>query len=402
MGYGRPMRGLVVVVAALLALAPAAHADVTIGSELPLTPKTTKACDGGCTVSTTLIPGRETIAPAGGGIITRWRIRAGAEVVPVRLVVLSRPMGSTGPGQAVRSSVSVTPAPNTSTIYETDLLIAAGEYIGIHCCPTGEVGSYFTATTGVTTSLWSPSIATSGVSAPATPDDGTEVLVQADIEPDRDGDGSGDDTQDDDDDADSVPDATDACPTRAGTGADGCPVAVAQPAPRVNTSPVVRFRTPLSGTAVKASQAIELDVADDAGNPTVTVFDDDGTICSLSGPPYNCAWRPTGADVGRATLLASAVDSDNRSTLGIVRVRVAKFEADLTRRVRGRRVTGRLVLPGAVGRSLGCRGEVTVRRGKSRRTVALKPNCTYSAQLPRGRGQVRARFAGNPVVEPAT
>ena len=76
-------------------------------------------------------------------------------------------------------------------------------------------------------------------------------------------------------------------------------------------------------------------MADDAGNPTVTLFDDDGTICSLPGPPYTCTWRPTGADVGRATLLASAVDSDNRSTLGIVRVKVARFEADLTRRCAG-------------------------------------------------------------------
>ena len=106
--------------------------------------------------------------------------------------------------------------------------------------------------------------------------------------------------------------------------------------------------------------------------------------------------------MGRATLLASAVDSDKRSTLGIVRVRVARFEADLTRRVRGRRVTGRLVLPAAVERALGCRGEVTVRRGRRTRTVALKRNCSYAARLPKGRGKVRARFAGNPVVEPAT
>lgn len=132
------------------------------------------------------------------------------------------------------------------------------------------------------------------------------------------------------------------------------------------------------------------------------MFDDDGTICTISAPPYTCTWTPTGADVGRATLLASAVDSDNRSTLGIVRVIVARFRADLTRRVPGRRVSGRLLLPATVERALGCRGSVTVRRGRTARTVALKRNCTYSARLPRGRGRVRARFAGNPVVEPAT
>jgi hypothetical protein len=170
----------------------------------------------------------------------------------------------------------------------------------------------------------------------------------------------------------------------------------------VNTPPVVRFRTPASGIAVRESQTIELEVADDAGNPTVTLFDDDGEICVLSGPPYNCTWQPTGADVGRATLLASAVDSDGRSTLGIVRVRVARFPAKLTRRVRGRQVIGRLVLPAVVEKSLGCRGEVTVRRGRRSSTVALKRNCTYSARLLRGRGALRARFAGNAVVEPAT
>ena len=132
------------------------------------------------------------------------------------------------------------------------------------------------------------------------------------------------------------------------------------------------------------------------------MFDDDGTICTLRAPPYSCTWRPTGADVGRATLLASAVDSDNRSTLGIVRVTVARFEADLTRRVRGRRVTGRLVLPGGgrAGARLPGRGDGAAR--PETRTVALKRNCSYAVRLPRGRGKVRARFAGNPVVEPAT
>jgi hypothetical protein len=83
-------------------------------------------------------------------------------------------------------------------------------------------------------------------------------------------------------------------------------------------------------------------------------------------------------------------------------VRVSRFAADLTARRRGRRVSGRLVLPAAVPRSLGCTGEVTVRRAKVRRTVKLKRNCTYSVRLPRGRGTPRARFAGNTVVAPAT
>jgi hypothetical protein len=235
-----------------------------------------------------------------------------------------------------------------------------------------------------TSERWAPPLGATPLAPTSTGN--FELLVSGDIETDGDGDGFGDETQDD-------------CPTVAGVEPLGCQAP--PPAPRVNQPPVVRFRTPASGTAVKASQTVELEVADDAGAPSVTVFDDDGQICALSAAPYTCTWSPTGADVGRATLLASAVDSDGRSTLGIVRVRVARFRADLTRRVRGRRVTGRLVLPAAVQKSLGCRGEVTVRRGRATRTVALKRNCTYSARVGR-RGKVRARFGGNPVVEPAT
>jgi Big-like domain-containing protein/thrombospondin type 3 repeat protein len=303
--------------------------------------------------------------------------------------------------------------------YPARIPVRPGDRIALECCDGG--GTFFVPSAG-STDLWQPPIGEGALVPAPTATEANETAISADIEPDGDEDGYGDETQDNcpantnpgqedtngdgvgnacDGDGDGVPDTSDACPTTSGSRADGCPPAPPA-APRVNTPPVVRFRTPLAGTAVRASQTIELDVADDAGTPTVTVFDDDGTICALSGPPYSCTWRPTGADVGRATLLASAVDSDNRSTLGIVRVTVARFEADLTRRVRGQRVTGRLVLPAAVEKALGCRGEVTVRRGRATRAVALKRNCTYSARLLRGRGRIRARFGGNPVVEPAT
>ena len=56
----------------------------------------------------------------------------------------------------------------------------------------------------------------------------------------------------------------------------------------------------------------------------MTVFDDDGHDLRAAGAAVRVHLdaRPAPTS-GRATLLASAVDSDGRSTLGIVRVRVA-------------------------------------------------------------------------------
>jgi Bacterial Ig domain len=381
------MRWLVAVAGALLALAPAAHADMTIGSDLAVASDEPRGDAAGIMA-----------APIGAtapfaGVINRWRVRAGTTTSAVQLRVLRRATGF----EVGRSDAEAAPLPGSITVYETRIPVAAGDQIALECCITPG-GHFFVAGRG--TSEFSPPVDDDQPLPPPGNPESFETALNADLERDIDRDGSGDETQDDDDDGDGVPDATDDCPTKPASTANGC--AALPAAPRVNSPPVVRFRTPLAGTAVRASQAIALDVADDAGNPTVTVFDDDGTICALAGPPYSCTWRPTGADVGRATLLASAVDSDNRSTLGIVRVRVARFDADLTRRVRRRRVTGRLVLAAAVEKALGCRGEVTVRRGRATREVALERNCTYSARLPRGRGRVRARFAGNSVVEPAT
>jgi hypothetical protein len=396
---------LVVIAAGLVGAAPASAA-VTIGSTLQATPDPGLGCPGGCTVAPATIAGGTLTAPA-AGVITRWRVRNGMIATPGRLQVLRR---NAPDAVEIAHTAQVTiPAHSTST-YEARMPIAAGDTIGLECCTGG--GSMFASVAGGSTDFWDPPLSTTP--RPTTNSDVVELLVNADIEPDADADEFGDETQDNcagqpnpsqnDRDHDGRGDACDACPDSFGAQANGCPIPVSPPPPPPNRAPTVRFRTPVSGTAIGPSFRIVLDVADDAGSPTVSVFDDDGTICVLRRAPYACTWTPTGADVGRATLLASAVDSAGLSTLGIVRVRVSRFAAALTQRQRHRkgvtRVTGRLVLPEGVTRAQGCNGTVRVQLRKARRQVEVTRRCPYSARLPFRPGRAKVRFGGNSVHAP--
>ena len=406
---------MVVCTSLVLAVAPAARADVTIGSALTAVPGDTPDCQpAGCTFSPVTLPAGQQVTAPDDGVVTRWTIKAGTNVTPVSLQIVRRPSGpgATQQGSEVGRSTPVTPPANDTSTHLTRIAIEAGDYLAIECCTTG-VGSFVAPGTGAF-DAWTPPLGASALAPTSTGTD--EVLVNATIEPDADGDGHGDTTQDncrfilnpgqDDGDGDGVGDACDTCPSEFGATPSGCPAPPpppppASPAPK---PPVARFKTPLAGTGIGASQRIELDVADDAGDPVVSVFDDDGTVCVLRAAPYACIWHPTGADVGRATLLASAVDADGLATLAIVRVRVNRFRATVTRKVRRRgrtqRVTGRLVLPAAVERTLGCRGTVTLRGRRVRRTATLTRRCTYAARLPARAGRPRVSFAGNPVVAP--
>ncbi len=413
---------MVVAGLALLALAaaPAAQAEVTIGSSLPVDAGPVRNCTPECTLSPVSVSGGGAVTAPTGGVVVRWRVRTGITSGPMAFQVLRRPgLGAADPATEVARSATVTPPITDVSTHATRLPIAAGDAIGLVCCAAGADVRVTSAITGPGAQRWDPPVGGTAT-APTEPLPDEEVRVNADIEPDLDGDVYGDETQDNcggtanpdqadtdadglgdacdpdaDRDGDGVANGVDVCPGVAAATANGCPAP-----PRVNTPPTVRFRTPLMGRAVGAAQTIELDVADDAGPPAVSVFDDDGTICTLTAAPYTCTWRPTGADVGRATLLASAVDSDGVSTLGIVRVSVPRFKATLTQKRKGRRVSGTLKLPAAVERSLGCRGVVTVRRGKVTRTTTLSRACAYSVRLPKGKGKVRARFGGNPVIAP--
>jgi hypothetical protein len=401
----------------LLVPAGSARADVTIGSTLP-DPNFGWECPAtGCTMAADVIPGGTVVAPQ-SGVITRWRTRTQASAVtptPSRLQVIHL-------GAESGHSATVMPPAGRISVFPTRIAIAVNDRIGLACCD-GAAGNLFgNSTTGGTTDVWQPVLGTAS-RVPELPGQAFEVALNADIEPDADGDVYGDETQDNcvgnsnpdqadldrdgagdacdlDDDGDGVPDATDGCDTVPGPAPGGCPIPASPP----NRAPTVRFRTPLAGTAIGPSFRILLDVADDKGSPTVSVFDDDGTICVLRKAPYACTWTPTGADVGRATLLASAVDSGGLSTLGIVRVRVNRFAATLTKKARRSkrrlRVTGKLVLPDVVTREQGCAGEVTVRVRKVSKRVALTGSCKYFAVLKVRTGRPRVSFSGNSVIAP--
>ena len=53
---------------------------------------------------------------------------------------------------------------------------------------------------------------------------------------------------------------------------------------------------------------------DDRGVAKVQFFDDDRLLCEVTAAPFNCAYQPRGADVGRNTLIAVASDGAGQTT----------------------------------------------------------------------------------------
>ena len=95
LGYGAADEGAVITACTLaaLTLAPAAHAGVTIGSSLAATPDMPPM--GPATAS------QAGVIATSSGVITRWRVKAGSDSSPVRLRVF-RPAATRSAGRSRR------------------------------------------------------------------------------------------------------------------------------------------------------------------------------------------------------------------------------------------------------------------------------------------------------------
>ena len=129
------MRGVLIVACTLaaLTLAPAAHADVTIGSDLAAAPNANIGPDGP--------PSQRARSPGARwphrspGSSRRWGVRGGDAAPPVRLVVIRRPEGigdHPGGGDSALGAVRSPAGPGRHD--RRAIAIAAGDYIGLECC----------------------------------------------------------------------------------------------------------------------------------------------------------------------------------------------------------------------------------------------------------------------------
>ncbi|HET7427204.1 MAG TPA: hypothetical protein VFJ50_09190, partial [Gemmatimonadales bacterium] len=137
-------------------------------------------------------------------------------------------------------------------------------------------------------------------------------------------------------------------------------------------------------------------VADDRGVVKVQYYDGERFVCEAGPPTFSCPYRITGADVGRNTLIAVAIDgADQRATATRV-VTVQRFAPKLSLAVkaRGHKVTA----SGTLSDAGSCSGRVRISGGGVTTRAKVRSNCTYRATLRLARtGKVRvsARFEGN-------
>jgi hypothetical protein len=197
-----------------LAVPAAASGATLVGSDLAYTalfPKTGPA--GGQTYHNPDPDGGVGASPI-DGVVTKWRVKLNAGLgTPAGSIAFRvlRPMGTVY--QGVGRSAAVTPSTTQSGIFEFDtrLPIRQNDEIGLDL-NQGADRTFISSPGGHVYRFTPPALEESGTPRSSTAhQSGSDVLIQAVVEPDSDRDGFGDETQDPDLDNDGAADANDNC-----------------------------------------------------------------------------------------------------------------------------------------------------------------------------------------------
>ncbi len=175
--------------------------------------------------------------------------------------------------------------------------------------------------------------------------------------------------------------------------------------------PVVTWSAPANAARFRgnAVTTLAVEATDDRGVAKVQFFDDDRLVCEATAAPYTCAYQARGADVGRNTLIATAIDGANQATSSVRPVTVNRFRPTaLSLRVspsRDRRAPYAFHARGRLAGAGTCSGTVRITAKAGRRTVSsrrarLSRGCNYALTVrfrsrPAGRLRFTARFDGN-------
>ena len=191
-----------------------------------------------------------------------------------------------------------------------------------------------------------------------------------------------------------------------------------------DSPPNVSFATPAANALLNpAGSPVTVNASDDRGVSRVVLVDEDRVVATDTTPPYTFNYVATGADVGRNTLVAQAIDTANQAGTAVRVVRADRFLPRIRGAVRPSRdrrapyryrVTGGITLPATVTRAQGCREgfvAVQVKRGSrtvSNRRVRIRRTCGFSStvsfrnrrRLGNGRLNLTVRWLGNDVLKP--
>ena len=122
----------------------------------------------------------------------------------------------------------------------------------------------------------------------------------------------------------------------------------------------------------------------------VAFLDDGVVVCVDDVAPFECAYKPTGDDVGRNTLIAIAQDGAGQTGVDFRAVGVARFKPALTAATTPKRdkkrpyrytTSGALVLPAGVTPEQACAGGGTVAVQFTAGKLKLPTTATLQARL---------------------